>query len=646
MLKIVNVEIRNFMSFGDEAQKINLQDRSLVLLEGQNLKSSSASSNGAGKTNILEAIVWCLYGKTTKNVSVAEVVNNHSKKNCVVSVFLYDSNTDDHYEIKRYRKHDAEGNGLLFLKPLKEPSEFVENLSGVDNKETQARINNLLGSSFGLFCTSTYFSQANIKPFSLFTDVEIKNTFMESMDLTKFSDALQNARESVKTQNSKIDIMRNKEHEISRDIENSGSRLVEFVKAEANFEIHKKEVVEGLLEKQGALQDKLDQSLKIKTELEKALNAKRMLMRETSAYRELKGAEADIVRDYNDYCNKHTAFVAALNSVIFDSKKMTNEGENVSSKIGTDCSECGKTIAEKDVADVLASLKKKIAAAKEKETSMSVLADKSNAVRDEKHLTLTEIQKRLEDILGKKDELSAAHVKVLKLEGEVKNLKTVKEQIAGLDRQIEENKTSVSYATKLIDEETEKIESLKAQLKRVSAALEILEGDIAYDEYWEHAFSYSGLPSFLIENAQPFVNSKANHYAALSCNGEIRIDFQTITKGKDKFSIAVQHSDGAKSYKGISSGERKRADVCVAQAIQDLSRQYGKNPLDIVFYDEPFEHLDVEGVAGIMEMLRDIAKEVGTVIVVTHNPELKSMFDDSKGITVVKESDGFSKIFA
>ena len=108
----------------------------------------------------------------------------------------------------------------------------------------------------------------------------------------------------------------------------------------------------------------------------------------------------------------------------------------------------------------------------------------------------------------------------------------------------------------------------------------------------------------------------------------------------------MQHSDGAKSYKGISSGERKRADVCVAQAIQDLSRQYGKNPLDIVFYDEPFEHLDAEGVAGIMEMLRDIAKDVGTVIVVTHNPELKSMFDDSRGITVVKESDGFSRIFS
>ena len=119
MLKIVNVEIRNFMSFGDEAQKINLQDRSLVLLEGQNLKSSSASSNGAGKTNILEAIVWCLYGKTTKNVSVAEVVNNHSKKNCVVSVLLMTATQTIIMKSKDIENMTPKGMAFCFLNPSK-----------------------------------------------------------------------------------------------------------------------------------------------------------------------------------------------------------------------------------------------------------------------------------------------------------------------------------------------------------------------------------------------------------------------------------------------------------------------------------------------------------------------------------------------
>jgi DNA repair exonuclease SbcCD ATPase subunit len=62
----------------------------------------------------------------------------------------------------------------------------------------------------------------------------------------------------------------------------------------------------------------------------------------------------------------------------------------------------------------------------------------------------------------------------------------------------------------------------------------------------------------------------------------------------------------------------------------------------MVFYDEPFEHLDVEGVAGVMEMLNEIAEGTGTVLVVTHNSAMKTMFE--KSLKVIKGEDGYSTV--
>ena len=61
-MQFSELTIRNFLSFGDKEQTLKLDGRGLVLIQGENLDDPSARDNGSGKSSIVEALLWCLYG--------------------------------------------------------------------------------------------------------------------------------------------------------------------------------------------------------------------------------------------------------------------------------------------------------------------------------------------------------------------------------------------------------------------------------------------------------------------------------------------------------------------------------------------------------------------------------------------------------
>jgi len=193
-MKLKTLIINYFMSFGPDCV-VELRDRGLALINGINEASDTASSNGAGKTNLQEALPWCIYGKTTKGVGVNDVVNNIHKKDCFVKAIFEDDEYD--YHIHRYRKHHEHGDDLLFFRT--NGTDEKENLAGVDKAETQQRIEQFVGCGFTLFCNSAYFSQNNVHPFSTYTDKQIKTIFIDALNMGRFTGGMEKARMDLKT---------------------------------------------------------------------------------------------------------------------------------------------------------------------------------------------------------------------------------------------------------------------------------------------------------------------------------------------------------------------------------------------------------------------------------------------------------------
>src|SRR5690606_20812091 len=96
------LSIKNFMAVG-AIEALPLDDRGLILIQGENLDDSSQDSNGAGKSTIAEALCWALYGKTARGETGDAVVNDVAKKGTEVSIKLLDE-TGAVYRVSRYRK--------------------------------------------------------------------------------------------------------------------------------------------------------------------------------------------------------------------------------------------------------------------------------------------------------------------------------------------------------------------------------------------------------------------------------------------------------------------------------------------------------------------------------------------------------------
>ncbi len=103
MIKIKSITIKNFMSVGNTTQAVNFAHDGLTLVLGNNLDlGGEGSRNGTGKTTLINALSYAVYGQALTNIRKDNLVNKTNNKNMLVTV---DFERDGHsYRIERGRK--------------------------------------------------------------------------------------------------------------------------------------------------------------------------------------------------------------------------------------------------------------------------------------------------------------------------------------------------------------------------------------------------------------------------------------------------------------------------------------------------------------------------------------------------------------
>jgi DNA repair exonuclease SbcCD ATPase subunit len=138
----------------------------------------------------------------------------------------------------------------------------------------------------------------------------------------------------------------------------------------------------------------------------------------------------------------------------------------------------------------------------------------------------------------------------------------------------------------------------------------------------------------MLDSVTPFLNKRANKYLSKLTGGSVEVEFNTqdtLASGekRDKFSVAVINENGDEDYKGNSTGERRRVDVAINMALQDLVLSRSNKSIDFICYDEVFDGLDGIGCELVIELLNDRVQECGSIAVITHNDNLKQLFTKS-----------------
>ena len=144
MIRFKNLTVKNFMSVGNATQGIDFDRKDLTLVLGENLDlGGDGSRNGTGKTTIINALSYALYGNALSNIRKDNLVNKTNGKGMLVSL-EFDVNGKE-YKIERGRKPNV----LKFYVNHEEQAATDE--AQGENKETQEAIERILGMSHDMF---------------------------------------------------------------------------------------------------------------------------------------------------------------------------------------------------------------------------------------------------------------------------------------------------------------------------------------------------------------------------------------------------------------------------------------------------------------------------------------------------------------
>ena len=145
-ITIKDITVRNFMSVGNVTQGTHFDNAKLTLVLGENLDQGgddTGSRNGTGKTTIINALSYALYGQALTNIKRNNLINKTNGKNMLVTLRFSKNNVE--YRIERGRAPNI----LRFF--INDTEQELTDESQGDSRKTQETINELLGMSHDMF---------------------------------------------------------------------------------------------------------------------------------------------------------------------------------------------------------------------------------------------------------------------------------------------------------------------------------------------------------------------------------------------------------------------------------------------------------------------------------------------------------------
>jgi len=222
MIKIKELTVKNFMSVGNQTQAVDFGREQLTLVLGENLDQGgddNGSRNGTGKTTIVNALSYALYGTALTNIKKDNLINKINNKNMLVTLSFEKDGSN--YRIERGRKPTVM---KFFVDDHEQAAESTDDSQG-DMRETQKDLDDLLGMSHDMFkniiALNTY-----TEPFLSMKANEQRIIIEQLLGITLLSDKaevlkeeIRQAKDSIYQENADIEAAKKSNEKIQLSIE-------------------------------------------------------------------------------------------------------------------------------------------------------------------------------------------------------------------------------------------------------------------------------------------------------------------------------------------------------------------------------------------------------------------------------------------
>ena len=589
------LSVKNFFSISEPELKIDFS-KGINLITGEN--SDNGTRNGVGKSSLIEAVFWCLFGNTIRDIKADKIIHNHSKKTCEVQLSFDFQSSDknlDEYKITRSLNPSK-------VQVLCNDKDIT--LSTIPANNTF--IKDLIGASEELFTNAVIMTANNTMPFMAQKKID-KRKFLEGVfNLNIFTEMLLKARSDFNESKKEHDILCNS-----------------FLNEQKNLEIFEKQSKKYIEQKELKIKNYNDEIIKIKNDIDT-----------------IKNNIIDII-DLNEKINKNNEKIKELD--VFLSKKdksiedLNNQNteirikisqiqkdiENLSKKKET-CPVCNRKYAIEEINLVEKKLLSLINDLQDLEKSQKNILSEIQTQKQKK----TEIKNLIDQIREKNKNLESLKRSEELKEEKIKNLLS---KIADYDKFIKDLQKEKDPSLEEIEKINKNIEDLNEKIKLSKKELSILENV-------KFVLSEEGVKTYIVKKLLDVLNKKLNFYLN-------KLDAPCTCTFNEQFEETITNLNGKDcSYFNFSGGERKRIDLAVLFMFQDILRFYSKTFFSLSIYDELFDSaIDEAGIEKVLDILRKKVDNQGEMVyIVSHNKSsLKNSFDNilrlekTKGKTVL-----------
>lgn len=536
------LRFRNILSYGNRWTTLDFNS-GLNLIKAQ---------NGSGKSTILDAINFCLFGKPFRNIKINQLINKYNGKDLVVEISFKIGN--DRYTIVRGLKP------TLFS--LIKNGEEIDNLSS--KRLNQEEVDKLLGINERLFKNIVGIAVTNNKPF-LTMSIADKRSLIESI----FNiDVLTSMAKEVK----KRDAMNKSEQRI---------KMTELNGLEVNVSDNK-----GYIEKINNYIAKFDETkAQNVAALESSIGSYQNVIAEQekhvkdgkAAIDKLKGSvEAPGIDEF-------TVVNTKIGSASHELRTMKNTLDEINGVAV--CPICGEELTDERAVKHFEEIREKI---KKIETEILPALAKQQADLNARKKKYDELTSRVNLISQK---VIAEEVK----------LQTNETQLAELQKQLEECKaktcdfTTAEYEVKLA-ELTEKVNALTAEIND-------LDHKIAVDTKLIDILGDEGLRMYFFKKLLPILNSRINYYLH---KFELAVQLEFDPYMEEKITTGRFEQD----YNQFSGGEKSRIDMAILLSFFDISKMISNWSCSILFIDEVMDAgVDNSGTEQFLSTLYNLVTE-------------------------------------
>jgi len=563
MILFEKIRWKNFLSTGNQYTEFALNENSTNLIIG---------TNGAGKSTVLDALTFSLFGKPFRKINKPQLINSVNEKDCKVEVEFTVGDTN--WKVIRGIKpalFEIHRNGCVM-------DQFA---AALDQQKWLEQ--NVLKMNYKSFTQIVILGSSTFVPFMQLPANSRREVIEDLLDIKIFSSMNGILKDKIRMVKEDIKVLDLKKESLTDKVQMQENFIEELEnQAAQNIESKKKKVTELLTE----------------TDLYMRQNSvtEESIFGYTKEQEHVTGA-TDKLRKLGNLKGKISQKV----STITKEHKFFTEN--------TVCPTCNQEIEETLRINRIndAQIKAKELQSGYKELEVAI---KGEEERERQFTTLSkEISKLNNDISQNNARISGCQRQIRDLETEVQNLT---DQLANRNT------------------EHEKLETFKNSLKTTYDELSSKKDTISYYDFSYSLLKDGGVKSKIIKKYLPLINQQVNRYLQMM---DFYINFTLDEEFSETVKSPI-HEDF--SYASFSEGEKMRIDLALLFTWREVARMKNSVNTNLLIMDEVFDSsLDGFGTEEFLKIIKYVVKDAN-IFIISHKTGLEDRFDNVMKFEKVK----------